>query len=167
MMSYAVFQENTRWFPSKFDDLSANNLDVTTNGTLESYDKAGMARFFDGVDDYIGVQDSNSLDLTSAVTLEAWIKPNRLLDLQTIVCKRSVSQYNYCLRLTGSNIEFFFIGSAATQIAGTSTSPIKLGEWQHVTATYDSSQVKIYINGELQKTSCTSGTCNMAMILPP
>ena len=31
---------------------------------------------FDGVDDWVTVADSASLDLTSGMTLEAWVKPD-------------------------------------------------------------------------------------------
>ncbi|MDD4877825.1 MAG: LamG domain-containing protein [Candidatus Nanoarchaeia archaeon] len=54
------------------------------NGTVEGgasynieagYDGKG-AYIFDGIDDYIEVADDSSLDLTTAITLEAWIKSN-------------------------------------------------------------------------------------------
>ena len=35
----------------------------------------GKALEFDGVDDFIFVEDSDSLDITDALTLSAWVKP--------------------------------------------------------------------------------------------
>ncbi|MCK4342415.1 MAG: LamG domain-containing protein [Phycisphaerae bacterium] len=50
------------------------------NGTLSGANWVsgvlGTALSFDGVDDYVEVADSASLDLTSAFTIEAWVKPH-------------------------------------------------------------------------------------------
>ena len=43
-----------------------------------SYAQASLnyALFFDGIDDFVRVPDSHSLDLSSVMTIEAWIKSN-------------------------------------------------------------------------------------------
>jgi uncharacterized protein (TIGR02145 family) len=59
-------------------DLSGNfNNGTLTNGPVwTTQGKVGGAVSFDGSDDYIGVLDSESLDITGAVTVKFWVKPN-------------------------------------------------------------------------------------------
>ena len=47
---------------------------------------------FDGVDDLITVADSNSLDLTSAMTLMAWVKVENQTGWRDILFKQNGSE---------------------------------------------------------------------------
>ena len=55
----------------------------------------GKAMVFDGVNDLITVADSNSLDLTSAMTLMAWVKPSTQTGWRNILMKQSGSDLAY------------------------------------------------------------------------
>ena len=57
-------------------DASGNgNTGTLINGPQWTAGKVGNALYFDGIDDVITVADSNSLDLSSAFTLSAWVNP--------------------------------------------------------------------------------------------
>ncbi|MBI5019586.1 LamG domain-containing protein [Candidatus Gottesmanbacteria bacterium] len=146
-------------------DASSNATHGTTGGNNIAVGQIGQAQQFNGTSDFISIVDANSLDITANITLEAWIKTDVLTGFQTIVGKRDVSaaEYNYALRTNGDELEFYFIGSAATQVATTSVSNLLTNKWYHVALTYNSSTPIFYVNGIAQSSSCTTGTCNMAM----
>ena len=50
-----------------------NNTGTLTNGPTWTAGEYGGALLFDGADDRVRVNDSNSLDLTTAATFEAWV----------------------------------------------------------------------------------------------
>jgi hypothetical protein len=51
-----------------------NNM-YASNWVPEGSAMSGTALSFDGIDDYVRVDDADSLDLTDAITIEAWMKP--------------------------------------------------------------------------------------------
>ncbi|MCK5062372.1 MAG: discoidin domain-containing protein, partial [Candidatus Aenigmarchaeota archaeon] len=66
------------WWPfngeTDFTDFSTYSNDGTNQGSTYRTDgKFDGARVFDGIDDYVEVQDDNSLDMTDKITIEGWI----------------------------------------------------------------------------------------------
>src|SRR5207253_6948477 len=58
-------------------DASGNGNTGTLSGPAwTSSGRFGGALSFDGVDDWVTVADADSLDLTSGMTLEAWVNPS-------------------------------------------------------------------------------------------
>ena len=58
--------------------------------------KYGGALTFDGVNDIVNVPDATSLDLTTAMTLEAWVRPTALgNDWRTVLLKEQAGNYVY------------------------------------------------------------------------
>ena len=51
--------------------------------------KYGSALTFDGVNDWVTVADAADLDLTTGMTLEAWVRPSSLGSWRTVVLKQS------------------------------------------------------------------------------
>ena len=47
--------------------------------------RCGGALSFDGTDDWVTVAASSELDLTSGMTLEAWVKPSALATWSSVV----------------------------------------------------------------------------------
>ena len=86
---------------------------------------------FDGVDDFVDARNDASLNITDAITVEAWIKPNTVLGLGTI------SEYlsSYIFRIEHSQlIVRLFVGGiwydAVVALTNTNT-------WSHVIFKYD------------------------------
>ena len=65
-------------------DFSGNGNTGTLNGSMDSadyvtgYKTGSTALDLDGSDDYVSVADDNSLDLTSSITLSAWVNLDTL-----------------------------------------------------------------------------------------
>ena len=109
----------------------------------------GYALDFDGVDDYVDSGNDASLDLTEAVTVEAWIKIEDYAPYQAIVSKFSSSR-GYWIRLgagAGLGRAEWLLGDNGVERAVSSTTDLSLDTWYHVVGTLGAGTARIYING--------------------
>lgn len=115
----------------------------------------------DGTNDKIGVVDATSLNPTTALTVEAWINADTWKSTVwagVIVGKQSTSpDRGYCLSVGENGKAEFTVAVANAWVAATSPAVMGLNSWYHVAGVFDGSSVKIYINGELQASTATSG----------
>jgi hypothetical protein len=108
---------------------------------------------FDGVDDVVTVADDASLDITAAITLEAWIRPDSLSDSRAqdrVLNKRNAYELTVSTGDTGcdfgtnGDVQWTTrIGSSNRSICGGVLTP---GIWQHIAATYDGNEVVLYVD---------------------
>lgn len=155
-------------------DSSANTLTGTWNGTGSphwdsgKYGQAGV--FYRGAfpnHDFITVPDSNTLDQTTDITVEAWIKADVNNVWQGIISKDEYSGaipngtqrgYSFAINSDGKfqiRIHGDVNGTTWKQII--STNAISTGTWYHVVFTYNSTNLTLYING-----SSDAGTASSA-----
>jgi len=111
---------------------------------------------FDGVNDYVSVPHSTSLNATTGVTVEAWIKRSRTGAWQNVVAKpgngaNAVQNYALWLNTTNQIVFVFGNGTASGSVYGPSVDT----NWHYVAATYDNSVARIYVDG-VQQASATS-----------
>ncbi len=107
---------------------------------------ANGAVTFNGSSQSISVADANSLDLTSAITLEAWIKPSRIPSsgsFASVITKPEA----YALQFNGTRLEFTLMQNGTRQRLQAAVGAIVTGATYHVVATYDGSNQRLYING--------------------
>lgn len=126
--------------------LNANN--GTSGGTMTSGDsvigKAGKAVDFDGVDDNIAIPDSNSLDVTNAITLESWVKYGGYVhQWSPILWKGTGTTYALNLGTTGSTPTVMINNDGLS-----APSNLQTGAWTHIAVTYNKTSMLMYINGE-------------------
>jgi len=113
----------------------------------------------DGVNDYATVPDANSLDLTSAVSLEVWMKRTKSAAYQVVAAKPGNGQSkfeNYALWLNTGNqlVAYFGNGTTYVSVSGGTIDT----NWHHVVATYDNATAKIYVDGTLRASAASSVT---------
>ena len=107
----------------------------------------GKALLFDGINDWVTVNDSASLDLSSGYTLEAWVKPSSL-GYRSLIAKEDVGSYTYCLLSSDTgNLPAALADNGTSKILVRGNSVLPLNQWSHLTATYNGSQLRIYVNG--------------------
>ncbi len=124
-------------------DSSGNGNDGTIYGANFMEGKFGTALNFDGIDDYVEVPNSNSLN-PQAITIEAWILPRSYgSNSGNIVSKASNSGYRV---RTNSDGILAWIDRDNINTLG-SKMVITLNVWSQVVVTGDASGLAIYING--------------------
>ena len=133
-------------------------LGATWNST-GGFDGKG-AYLFNG-DDEIDVSDSANLDLTTELTIEAWIYPTSLTDeYNEIVSKGTLTDANYVLNLNYDELYFSFANNNIWNDHVTTNANLQTGRWYHVAATFNSQtgNVSLYVNGNLTYTSYENDT---------
>ena len=135
---------------------NANNGNITTAVFVAGHD--GNALSFNGTDSLVVIPDSPSLHLTTAMTLEAWVKPSVALNNWKAILQKEVDAYflnaDTNLNTTGSGGTFN--GVCCTVVQGTSGLPVNT--WTHVASTYDGATLKLYVNGVLVSSQARTGS---------
>jgi len=133
-----------------------------SHGTLRngaSYDvgQVGGAFKFDGVDDYVDIGNPTAVQLTSAITLEAWVNTEVMFNGQVaaVMSKWNQNVTNDCYTLSlvkqsGTIQVACGIGNGSTD-SGLLGGSFAENTWTHVAATYDAvTQVRrVFVNGVL------------------
>jgi PKD repeat protein len=130
------------------NDASGNsNIGTIKEAVRINTGKYGKALQFDGINDWVTVNDSATLDLTNAMTLEAWVYPQSLTNGGTVLLKEKSggAVYNlYAYETSDLPVSSFNDGSYRV-ISGTSKLPVN--QWTHLVATYDGQYQRLYVNG--------------------
>jgi C1A family cysteine protease len=139
-------------------DSSPYGNDGTISGAswTVSIDGSG-ALSFDGVNDYVGVPDDASLDITEAITIEAWVKYDQIPTSYAAVVDKEAA---YILRVRGGQIQFYlYIGGSWRYLYG-STTTLTTGVWYHIAGVYDGTQMRVYLNGIVDGSMARTGLIN-------
>jgi PKD repeat protein len=151
---------------STIADSSANGNGGTLQGaTWASTGRFGKALQFNG-ESTVTIGDSPSLDLTSAMTIEAWVNPTSInSDFQSIVSKPTDANFtsiSYVLHGASrpNGIPSTAISGSANNLFGSSQLP--LNTWSHVAATYDGSSLRLFINGQQVASQPQSGAATVS-----
>jgi hypothetical protein len=130
-------------------DASGRGNDGEVEGPAWSSDgRHGGALSFDGEDDWVSVPDADSLDVTSGMTLEAWVRPSALDSTwRTVLFKERTGNLSYGLyadRNTGVPDAQVFHDRAHEADAVDS---LRRDEWAHLAATFDGNVLRLFVNG--------------------
>jgi hypothetical protein len=138
-------------------DLSGNGNDATLqNASFVSGGKYGGAVSLNGTSSIVVVPDSASLDLTSGMTLEAWVRATSFSSSQTLIAKeRPGGGFPYGLELDSGVTSGYASGSTFGRASASGALPLKT--WEFVAVTYDGTTISVYVNGTLAGSSPLSG----------
>ena len=127
--------------------------------------KSGSATEFDGINDYINISDSSSLNISSAgVIMEMWVKPGGTdaRSFYSVLRKGNFSvdpltSYNYVLFIRGASnhnaVYAQFKGMLNNFSAGTQNEVVSNNVWQHIAVRYNGSTVSFYRDGVLMNST--------------
>ncbi len=137
-------------------DLVGENDATLTNGATYASGMVGRAFSFDGVDDYLSVPNSASLQaIGDHFSIEAWVRPESLPSGDPYYDKGIVVREGYvrgfALATRGAAFGMWIGGASGTGLTAVS-SPVTTDRWYHVVGTYDGSDARIYVDGELEGT---------------
>ncbi len=145
----------------RFDDI------VVSGEAIDNGPGSGNALDFDGSNDYVDIGDV-AIDGLSAITVEAWVNPTSIrtngspsghnANEGAIIHKSGSSDDNLGLTLTSAGLTFYIDNGSDNKVTG---SVLSTGTWTHVAATYDGSDLIVYINGVLDATISSSGSGNI------
>jgi len=133
---------------STITDSTSNNNDGTKGSAgdpLETDAKIGKGQDFSS--DHIDCGDGVSLDITSAITLEGWIKLDSLGALQMVITRDDGSNRNFHLGIDENNHvnAAFWTGGAVNNPKSVAT--LETGTYYYIAATYDSTTGRTYRDG--------------------
>jgi hypothetical protein len=103
----------------------------------------GKALTFDGVNDWVSVDDATDLRLTNAMTIEAWVNPTKVDGWRTAIIKERSGDLAYSLYTSGQNRPSIHLVNGSA----TAGSALALNAWTHLAATYDATTIRLYVNG--------------------
>jgi hypothetical protein len=139
---------------------------------------AGSALYLNGSDQYAVVPDDASLDIADEITMMAWVKAEEL-DTQYLIKKAihgSVDGYELSLAaasasMPGGDRRAFTRFNQASRsndyrVNSTTEYPYDPSAWIHLTATYDGTTTRVYVNGAEESASDTGLTAIALNDLP-
>jgi len=137
------------------------NHGMCMNGTDIIQTKEGTSALsFDGVNDYVDCGNDESLNIISAITIEAWVNTNSLEDRKIITRVKGNGWqdivYQMCVS-DGKILLGVYNGSSGGMNSVVSES-IETNKWYHVVATLDNQYVRLYVNNVKYETLNTIGT---------
>lgn len=150
LIGYWSFDENG----DVAKDVSGNGNDGEIIGSQKRAAGAkGQALEFDkSKQTYVEVVDSDSLDITDAITIEAWINPKSIYigdDWKQRNCVLGkVRAYYFDINELGNLASYLYGVQPQEWLVGETDMQKFIGEWLHVAMVYDGEEHALYINGE-------------------
>ncbi len=133
----------SRWAAdgNALDSVDSNN-GTLINGVTFGTGQFGQAFSLNGTNQYVDIPDSNSLDITNALTISAWINPTTVTSSRRIVDKITVGFTDgYLLDILGGSLRM--IAGSRLLSGGT----VATNTFQNVAGVYDGQFMRLYING--------------------
>jgi len=133
-------------------DVSGNGFNGVGTDTVIVDGKFGKAMEFDGEEpSHVEIPHDEALNVQDAITVEAWVKPTSFIGLGGIAQKwgDDTTRRQYLLCSVNANVSFYISGSGDTWPSAAGTSAMVVDEWVHLAGTYDSQNIRLYFNGEL------------------
>lgn len=152
--------EETGGTSAYIKDSSGNTNNGFPTGTSIVNGVSAKGRGFTGTGDIITVTNSSPLQVTGALSIEAWVKSSATAAYRGIVGKMGMGPplFGYLLRESSLGFAEFGIsttGSYYQNVVGTTL--INDNKWHHIVGTYvPSTSLNIYVDGSLQNSNVTS-----------
>jgi fibronectin type 3 domain-containing protein len=151
-----AFEEGTG---TSVSDASGNNNGGTlaAGTTWTAQGRFGSALQFSGTTSGVTVADANSLDLTTGMTVEAWVFPTIAPAGWRAVVGKDVDRYYL---MASSNTNLPIIGATFSPGGNLNTyapSALAVNTWTHLAATYDGTTVRLFVDGVQVATRAQSG----------
>ena len=96
----------------------------------------------------------------TAFTISAWINPLDTGTIQNILTNygNAVAKQNVMLRWSiTESLQFYVVTTSGVKLLPTANNLIQYNQWQHIVATYDGINSKVYYNGTLSNSMAATG----------
>jgi hypothetical protein len=134
-------------------DSSGNGNDGTISGATWTGGKYGSGLSFDGTGNYVDAGNGSNLNISNAITIEAWIKlaaiPNN--PYSTIISKGNGTTTSYWMDIRSGGYILFggYTSGGKDCYQNTGLKITNANQWYHIVGTYDQMASKVYIDGQL------------------
>jgi len=130
-------------------DRSGYNNHGAIYGATLATGKIGMARSFDGVDDYVDIPDDPSLRVVKGFTVLAWITQESPLQFGAIILKNQFGLDSglYGFYVNDGGYPFPQVCFTEATVEWPGSTYVGDGLYHHIALTWDRSKVKLYVDG--------------------
>jgi len=158
-------------FGGNVTDVSGNGNNGYVNGPTwitNSSCKYGNCLSFDGNNDQIIVPDDSSLEGMSELTVESWFRTENTAASTQYILTKSLSDvdnlggYELLVQNAPSVRTLFDIGGTAVDIIYNIET--RDNQWHHLVATYDGSQMVLYLDGQRRASKLATGVIGTSSI---
>jgi hypothetical protein len=154
---FALYYDMEHFINGLMQDFSSNRNHGTLTGTTDIVGRFGRGRNFNGTSDGLQAPNAPSLQLTTGMTLAAWVQTTTITaGVGTIMRKEG----SYAIRRNGSALEIL---TWVATVARTDTvaAAFVAGTMVHVAVTYDGVNHRLYVNGVLQAAPARAGSIDV------
>ena len=146
------------------DASGRGNAGIITGATWKA-GKFGRSLGFDGQSNWVTVGASAAVNVTTTMTIEAWVYPTEAAGWRTVVFKEAPAELNahtYALYSTfgvegpGGHVV------VSSQRNAHDPAEILLNRWTHLATTYDGSMLRTYVDGVLRASTVATGPISVS-----
>jgi hypothetical protein len=160
LVAYYPFSGNAN------DESGFNNHGTVSGAVLVSdrFNNPNSAYRFDGINDYIKVPNSSSLNFQSACTINFWMIVGEFSELEAHPLSHGSWEKRWKVSITNKHIRWTIRRTDNVNKDLDSETELEIDSLYNITVLYNGSDYEIYINGNLDALSTFSGSISQTNI---
>jgi len=150
-------------FNGSANDESGNGINATVYGAILTTDiseKANMAYYFDGADDYMSTNSTTLLALSNEASIGAWIKGTGTFNDIARIKTAGDDGFEIAISSNGTTRASAYLGGA--WVNATCSVSVNDNYWHYVAAVIKANTLSLFVDGVFQSSTIGNGNLNMS-----